>query len=134
MAFVGRKRRGNCWRRSTKDSLEDVVFPKIPHRRRRSHVSSPFLSGKAKAGINVVHLHLKLPELEVEMFPPQLSTARTKRRRENKRSGVQRSKNNPNPSDYGSESIQGSSEVNDLESNNFSSAAGASTGGWDVWC
>lgn len=115
------------------DSLEDVIFPKIPYHRRRSHASSPFPSGTAKAGINVVHFHLTLPELEVEMFPPQLSTARSEGR-ENKRSGVRRSKNNPNPSDYVSGSTQGSSKVSDLESNNFSSAVGASTGCWEVWC
>lgn len=137
MAFVGSNRKGNCWRRSTKDSLKDIFFfllfcitTVIPT---RANLSSLFLSGKAKVQIKVAHFHLKFLELKVEMFPPQLSTARTEGR-VHKCSSVLKSKNNTNPSDYVTGTIQGSTEVNDLESNNLSFAAGAYVGCWDVWC
>lgn len=77
--------------------------------------------------INVVHLHLQLLELKVEMFPPR------REGRVYKCSSTLKSKNNTNPSDYVTGTIRGSTKVNDLESNNFSFAAGASLGCWDVW-
>lgn len=138
MAFVGSKRKGNCWRRSTwsKESLQDIILFKfcittvIPT---RANLSSLFLSGKAKVQIHFVHFHLKLLELKVKMFPPQLSPARTEGR-VYKCSSMLKYKNNTNPPDDGTGTIQGSTKVNDLESNNFSFAAGANMGIWGAWC
>lgn len=109
------------------NSVSPLSFPHVP-------TFPPFsFSGKAKVQIKVAHFHLKFLELKVEMFPPQLSTARTEGR-VHKCSSMLKSKNNINPSDYVTGTIQGSTEVNDLESNNLSFAAGAYVGCWDVWC
>lgn len=58
------------------------------------------------------------------MFPPQLSTAH-REGRVYKCSSMLESKNNTNPADYVTGTIQGSTRVNDFASNNFSFAAGA---------
>lgn len=65
------------------------------------------------------------------MFPPQLSTTCTEgwvHKCSSRSRSTLKSKNNTNPSDYITGTIQRCTKVNDLESNNFSSAAGAYAG------